>query len=139
MVRMFFWLVVLLIVAGLGWIRLAPVEVSRWHPVEIEAQAVGNHPGTGRFTAVREVGPDAFARLDQVARATPRTRVLAGSLEDEAVTYQTRTRVFGFPDYTSVVFEDGKLYVFARLQYGLDDLGVNRARVESWLKEAGID
>jgi uncharacterized protein (DUF1499 family) len=87
--------------------------------------------------AIRVVaaGEDALARLDEIALETPRTSRLAGSAEDGRVTYVTRSRVFGFPDYTTAEVVDGQLRVFGRLRFGGSDMGVNRARIESWLAQ----
>jgi uncharacterized protein (DUF1499 family) len=79
-----------------------------------------------------------------VALATPRTRLLAGSVATGKLTYVTRSRLFGFPDYTTVSLllpEDGGptyLHMFARLRFGLDDLGVNGARVRDWAARGGL-
>ena len=53
------------------------------------------------------------------------------------ITYVTRSRLIGFPDYTTVEAKDGMVTVFARLRFGRSDLGVNRRRVEGWIKALG--
>ncbi len=50
------------------------------------------------------------------------------------VTYITRTAVIGFPDYTTVRLRDGRVEIYGRARYGLSDLGVNAARIDSWLE-----
>ena len=78
-----------------------------------------------------------LARFDAIARAQPRTRVVAGDPDSLMITYVQRSRVFGFPDYLTVkavAAEGGAgLIVFSRARYGRSDFGVNRARVEGWL------
>ena len=124
-------------------IRLAPSDPARWH-VDPRSGA----PAKGQFV-LRPDGGDAegrvypfaprdlLARFDAVATATPRTHRLAGSLDEGRITYISRSRVFGFPDYTTVeAVAEGtgaRLLIFARLRFGGDDLGVNRARVLDWL------
>ena len=78
-----------------------------------------------------------LARFDAIARAQPRTRVLAGDLDRLMITYVQRSRVFGFPDYLTVKaveMEGGAgLIIWSRARYGRGDFGVNRARVDAWL------
>lgn len=127
----------LLIAAGLicviafsVYVRLAPSEVSRWNVIPD-----GLVEGTGEGSAVRviEAGPDTLARLDAIARATPRTQVLAGSVQDGMVTYVTRSAVMGFPDYTTIAQQGDRIILYARLRFGRSDMGVNAARLDSWL------
>lgn len=132
-----------LALAGAAWVRLAPSDPAVWH-VDPKAAA----PGEGRFVVRPEGGDVAFpvsalspaellGRLDAVAMATPRTMRLAGSVDEGRITYVTRTKGLGFPDYTTVEAVEGpggtSLAIFARLRFGKSDLGVNRARVEGWL------
>jgi uncharacterized protein (DUF1499 family) len=81
---------------------------------------------------------DLLARLNTIALATPRTRVLAGSVSGGMITYVTRSRVFGFPDYTTVeVIEDeagSRATLYGRLRFGKSDFGVNSQRISGWLQ-----
>jgi hypothetical protein len=144
--RMLGWILVGLIVIGVAvgaYVRLAPTDPADWHVDPATAE-----PGPGRFVVKPEGGDtdgplldmpprDALATLDRVARATPRTQVLAGSVEEGRITYLTRSAIWGFPDYTTVEAvpaEDGsRLVIFARLRFGESDMGVNAARVRAWL------
>ena len=74
--------------------------------------------------------PAGFEAADAYMRGLPRTQVLDGSVEDGRVTYVTRTRVIGFPDYTTLEYSNGQLKAYARLRFGQSDLGVNRERLE---------
>jgi len=137
----------LLAVAGVAYVRLAPSDPARWH---VDPGAAT--PGAGRYV-VRpeggdEAGPllpmppaDGLAALDAIARATPRTQVLAGSVAEGRITYVTRSRLVGFPDYTTVeaVPAEGgaRLVMHARLRFGQSDFGVNAARVRGWLAQLG--
>lgn len=121
----------LLAVLALGaYVRLAPSDPAHWHVLPD-----GVEEGTGDGYALRriEATPETLAALDEIARATPRTTVLAGSVEDGMVTYVTRSALMGFPDYTTVSLTDGTLTLYARLRFGQSDLGVNAARLEAWL------
>ena len=132
----------LVLVAGVaGCVRLVPSDPAAWH---VDPEGV-TKPATPNNWLVAEGGDapplrltaDAAtvaARLEAIALATSRTRVLAGG--GEFTTYETRSAVFGFPDYTSVrIRSDGTgslVTGFARAQYGRSDLGVNRARLDGW-------
>lgn len=134
-------------IVGLGYVRLAPSDPSVWHEPDLPDVPVGEHSGTGRFSARYNFegdGAAALARFHRVALDTPRTEVLAGDLQSGKITYVTRSRVIGFPDYTTVSLEPGlqtgqpSLQIYARLRFGLDDLGVNRARVRDWVRRSGL-
>lgn len=120
-----------LIVIGL-YVRLAPSDPARWHAMPPDMEEGEFEGGAMR---VVEAGPDALVRLNAIALATPRTHVMAGSVESGMITYVTRSRVFGFPDYTTVDLKEGRLMIHARLRFGRSDLGVNAARIDTWLSE----
>jgi len=145
-VKLLAWIVGGLVVLGLialAAVRLAPSDPADWHVDPSAAE-----PGPGRFVVRPEGGDtdgpllamppsEALAALDRIARATPRTQVLAGSVEAGRITYLTRSAIWGFPDYTTVeaVPAEGgaRLVIFARLRFGASDFGVNAARVRAWL------
>jgi uncharacterized protein (DUF1499 family) len=120
-------IVVLLVLGGLAYVRLAPSDPARWH-VAIEGE------GDADFAdgALRSIaaGEDALAAADSYMRGLPRTEVLAGSVAEGRVTYVTRTRVFGFPDYTTIERDGDRLKAYARLRFGQSDMGVNAKRLE---------
>lgn len=112
--------------------------------VEPGALADLGHGGVrliGDAAPVFEVPADTvLAAFLQVARAHPRTELLAGSVDDGMVTVVVRSRVFAFQDYITAqaVPEDGatRLHVAARTRYPrASDWGVNRNRLEQWLLE----
>lgn len=117
----------LVAVGAMAWIRLAADDVARWHQLPAEVHDRDMDGGV-----MRVVTGD-LADLDRIIRAEPRTQVLAGSVDEGLITYVTRSKVFGFPDYTTVAQRGGDLAVHARLRYGRSDMGVNKARVERWL------
>ena len=134
-------IIVALLVAGvLAAIRLAPSDPARWHSDPTLAR-----PGPGRFVVcdggdlpALAAGPDSLARLAAIAGATPRTRLLAGSVATGRITWITRSAVFGFPDYTTAGLADGPvLCLHARLRFGRDDFGVNEARLRRWIDALG--
>ncbi|SRR6056297_1878231 len=136
MVRWGLATLVVLMLGGMAYVRLAPSDPARWHH-GADATGAGHIPRSGGHIWRGPGDADTLARLDRIIRATPRTQHLTGSLDDRMVTYVTRSRVFGFPDYTTISLDDGMVEVFARLRFGKSDLGVNRARVEGWLEALG--
>ncbi len=118
------------VAAGL-YVRLAPSDPERWHTMPA---AVTNRDTDGGAMRVVGAGQDGLTRLDQIIRATPRTDVLAGSVASGMITYVTRSRVFGFPDYTTVRQAGPQLEIYGRLRFGRSDLGVNAARIDGWLQ-----
>ena len=129
-----FWIALAAIAGALAFIRLAPSDPARWHvPSEISE----NKDFDAGVERIVKADPDGLARLHEVILATPRTRVLAGSPQDAMVTYITRSAVFGFPDYTTVQLDGDSLKIHARLRFGLSDTGVNRDRVQRWIKTWG--
>lgn len=126
----------LIVLGGLVYIRVAPSKPDRWQALSGET-ALGDLPRASGHVHRRETdaAPALLAQIDAIARATPRTSVLAGSPQTGMTTYVTRSRLFGFPDYTTVGLDGGVLEIFARQRFGSEDLGVNRARVAAWLSQ----
>ncbi len=130
MMKMVLWLIVGAVIALGLYIRLAPSDPARWH---LAVAGTTDEDMQGGVIRMVETGPDGLAKLDVLAQATPRTTVLAGSVEDGMITYVTRTQVIGFPDYTTVQQDGDVLRFHARLRFGRSDFGVNRDRVDGWL------
>lgn len=124
-------IVLVLIIALMAYIRLAPSDAARWHvPLGFDA----DETLVGGARRVIPGDAETLAQLDDIARATPRTKVLAGSVAEGGITYVTRSAGFGFPDYTTVQLTDGQIRIFARLRFGKADFGVNAARVDGWVR-----
>lgn len=132
-----------------AYVRLAPSDPSRWHVDPLTAPVPkgngwllrdGDGSAPAPFLAADPV--TVLDALDRIAMSTPRTRRLAGSAQDGRITWITRTRLLGFPDYTTaaVTSADGgtRLVILARQRFGLGDQGVNRARVEDWTGKLGL-
>ncbi|MEQ6248198.1 DUF1499 domain-containing protein [Sulfitobacter sp. HNIBRBA3233] len=130
--RRMIWIVVIAgLVAGLAYIRLAPSDVSRWHrPVG----AAENVTGDGWAARVIPAADGLLSDLNQVMLALPRTELLAGSVGDGRLTYVTRSKVIGFPDYTTIEQDGNQIKLYARLRFGRSDMGVNAARLERVLE-----
>ena len=130
MKKMALWAVVALVVGAGAYVRLTPSDPARWHVALVSTESQ-NLPGG--VLRVVETGPDGLQRLDEIAQTTPRTTVLAGSVSEGMVTYITRTKWIGFPDYTTAQQDGDTLRIHGRLRFGRKDFGVNRARVDGWL------
>lgn len=126
---MVLWLLISVGIAMGAYVRLAPSDPTRWH---VAPEGLDRDFRNGVVRVV-EAAPGGLEQLDHIARATPRTTVLAGSIEEGMITYVTRSRVFGFPDYTTVQHDGDKLRIYARSRFGRKDFGVNRQRVTHWL------
>lgn len=138
-----------LIVAGAVYVRIAPSDPDRWHETFFP-KPPDTYPAADGFRIVRQIDDPAavLSRLDAIIMATPRTERLAGSVDEGLITYITRSRLWGFPDYTTVyageddTIEGGfgpLLKIDGRLRFGKADLGVNRARIEGWLAQLDQD
>ena len=141
------WLSIALVAGALLFIRIAPDDPLRWN---VDPSAFKVWEGdTSIEPEIRQTPQGAIARwpgmrdaarvlghLDDIALARPRTNLLAGSPKQGRMTWVTRTRLLGFPDYTTAqIGSDGVLYLWARQRYGNGDQGVNIERLGAWLKE----
>ncbi len=141
------------IIAALGltaFIRLAPVDPANWQVelanprpegLPIDPSPVAGDPvvtlrngAYADLTASPEDAHTLLARLDAVALATPRTLRIAGSVAEGHITWETRSLVWGFPDYTTAQVTGQGLTLYARLRFGGYDFGVNAARLRGWLR-----
>ncbi len=133
-------------------IRTAEHDPSLWHvdPLHAIAALTPNHyrlaPAEMTDQEVDEVAPVYTGDIHDIAQAfdkfvlTQRDTVkIAGSVEENWITYVQRTPRLKIPDYISVKFIPlelpGKvtIAVFSRSRYGNGDMGVNEARVKIWM------
>ena len=130
---------IVVLAALMLYVRLAPTDSALWHKRPI-ATAPSDTLTAGSFLAARQItAPPAqvLEAVEKIALETPRTRLLAGSVAEGMMTFQTRSRLWGFPDQTTVAIDGDLLVIYGRLRFGQADLGVNKARVESWLTALG--
>lgn len=125
---MWLWVILILVVALAAYVRLAPSDPARWHQ-DVTAEQDKDFAGG----AIRVVQVD-LAAMDKVIRESG-ARVLSGSVQEGHITYISRTRIAGFPDYVTVQKHGDTLRIFSRLRFGKSDLGVNKRRVEGWLSQ----
>lgn len=129
---MLLWLLLGIAVMAGAYVRLAPSNADRWHVAPV---GDADRDLKGGVIRLVETGPGGLLLLDAIAKETPRTVVLAGSVPEGMITYVTRTKVFGFPDYTTAQQDGDTLRIYGRLRFGGSDFGVNKARVKGWLEE----
>ncbi|PHQ98998.1 MAG: hypothetical protein COB39_06240 [Marinosulfonomonas sp.] len=135
------WLLLMIVISGLIYVRMAPHDTTALHvPPPMDAAPGGPviKGSSGLFVQVYDVPPaDILETFNTVALASKRTRILAGSIKEGVITYVTRSRILGFPDYTTVqAVTDGqgsRVTIYARLRFGRSDFGVNSSRVRGWL------
>lgn len=126
-------------------------DVEVWHVDPLSApQPIKPHsyrmapPGlTTEFvdapSPVFSANPTLMAKaFDDFVLSQSKTIRIAGSPEEGWMTYVQKSARWGFPDYTSVKFIDlngGKstIAIFSRSRFGYSDMGVNEARVTSWV------
>ena len=132
--RIILVVVLLAIVGLLAYVRLAPSSPERWHEIPDDVTDRDLDGGAMRVVAAQEGD---LARLHEIIMDTPRTSVLAGSVEEGMITYVSRSKVFGFPDYTTVQQSGGEIRIYGRLRFGKSDMGVNAKRVDGWLNRFG--
>ena len=137
-------LLILTILAGLQiYIRLAVAEPAEWHIDLATARPATLTPNPspsltiqegGAFIDLTQADPQAtLAKLAEIAAATPRTTIFAGSVAEGHITWVTRSLLWGFPDYTTAQITPQGLTLYARLRFGQGDMGVNAARLKDWL------
>jgi len=135
------WLLLMIVISGLIYVRMAPHDTAALH-IPPPMDAIPDGPvikdNSGLFVQVYDAPPtEILETFNTVALATKRTRILAGSVEEGMITYVTRSRILGFPDYTTVQAvaegEGSRVTIYARLRFGQSDFGVNSIRVRFWL------
>ena len=124
---MIWFLVIAAIIAGIAFVRLAPTDVSRWHKSIGDAE---NTDGKGWSARVIQSSSGLLSDLHQGMLILPRTELVAGSVTDGRLTYITRSKTVGFPDYTTIEQEGDLIKLYARLRFGQSDLGVNGKRLD---------
>lgn len=147
MIRWALGLILLAAAFAAIWVRVSPNPAADWAVNPL----VTGRPGMENGYLIRPEGGDQAApvypmsaadlarKINAIALNWPRTRLLAGSPARGEMTYITRSRIWGFPDFTSVKIlpmDTGSSFAaFARARFGKSDLGVNKARLQAWLKE----
>ena len=131
----------LLLLVGLiglmGYIRLAPARADDLNNLP-STNGIGDTQRPGGFMTARQIAAPAQTVLQavaQVASAAPRTRLVAGSVQDGMMTFVTRSALWGFPDYTTAAVQGDILVISGHLRFGRSDMGVNKSRILGWLAQ----
>ncbi len=128
-------------------VRLAPNDPLVWNVAIDDLTAAEPGPCTdqirplpngARVVCLLQGEPEEIlAKLSLIATAYPRTFILAGAPREGRMTWVSRTRIMGYPDYTTAevtVTPSGVvLRIFARQRFGRGDWGVNAGRLKAWL------
>ncbi len=132
-----------------AYIRLAPSDPAVWHVAISDGTPALPGPCADHIKPQRNgaravcllTNPPAavLEKLAAIAGATARTTLLAGSPADGRMTWVTRSKLIGYPDYTTAEVtqtpQGTRLDVSARQRFGGGDLGVNAARLAQWLAQ----
>lgn len=137
------WMLGVVAVLALGlmaYVRLAPTKAAYWNIDLSERPPAMAAPSPDRVTVLEngayiDLSKGSLAQLDVIAMATPRTRRLAGSVAEGRITWETRSLIWGFPDYTTAQVQGDGLLIYARLRFGRSDLGVNAQRLRHWIAQ----
>ena len=115
------------------WVRLAPLQAERWH-VDPATAPDPTTPNFARLDLTLPMPPEAAAERLRAVAAESGAVLVAG--EGLHLTFVTRSRLMGYPDYTSVTLTEAeggtRLQALARSRFGHSDMGVNRARLNAW-------
>ncbi|WP_102222728.1 DUF1499 domain-containing protein [Acidimangrovimonas sediminis] len=147
MLRWFATLLILVVAFAAAWVRFSPNPPRAWavdplvagRPHQPNGWLIRPEGGDMAAPVYRIPAPELATRLEEVALATPRTRLIAGSAASGQMTFLTRSLIWGFPDFTSVkvlpLGEASTFAAYARARFGRSDFGVNKARLLHWLAE----
>jgi Protein of unknown function (DUF1499) len=133
--------------ALLAYIRLAPDDPARWHvavgsdaeplPVPCADQITLVAQGARATCELADPPARVLARLMATASASDRVTLLAGSVAEGRLTWVSRSRLMGYPDYITAearpTLNGTRLDILSRQRYGRGDHGVNAARLRDWL------
>lgn len=126
-----------------AYIRLSPPRIDHAHE-QPHSRGAGDYRFPAGHEAIRrldDTSPDWLTLAEAIILATPRTRSLDRPTWDNVRLYETRSLVWGFPDYTSVWIEPGApplLVIRSTARFGNNDFGMNRARIQLWFETLGL-
>ena len=129
----------LLLLGQWAYMRFAPASPAKFHRT-LDVSTAGDTEYWEGYLAARQIAgaPETvLSALQDIALGTERTVLFAGSLDEGMLTFQTRTKVLGIPDYTTITIQDDLVVIYARLRFSYYDQGVNKARVLTWLDALG--
>lgn len=127
-----------IVVGFMAFVRLSTSNPATWH---IDPETFAGPRKKNSFRSVVFYDPRS---ADEIMHAVNDTALadgatlFGGSLDAHWVTYESRSTLFRYPDYTSFKVapdEDGMaIYVYSRARFGYSDFGANKRRVYRWLR-----
>jgi len=138
------WLLLVLAVGFAAYVRFAPYDAARWHVAPTD-DTVGDWTNHNAFRATRQIttsAPDVLKAFDTLVLKDANTTRMSGSPEEGLTTYQTRSALMGYPDYTTVgtvLADDGTqlVSIYGRARFGYSDVGQNGKRIKRWIAAMG--
>ncbi|WP_435231714.1 DUF1499 domain-containing protein [Pseudopelagicola sp. nBUS_20] len=124
------WISLSLFLIILAYIRFVPSDPAKWH---VAPKLAGDQIFNNGAVRVVLIGKDGLRRLVKVVEDDPRSQILVGSTEEGMITFISRSRIVGFPDYTTVLQDGEKLVMLARSRFGRKDFGINAERLDRWI------
>lgn len=138
-----------LLLAGLMvYIRFAPASPADWHIdlnqrpdslalLKTKPNTIITLPNGAYVEMLLNAGQAqaALTKLDTTAATSPRTRRIAGDVASGRITWESRSLIWGFPDYTTAQITANGLTIFARQRFGSNDFRVNTTRLSGWLAQ----
>lgn len=123
-----------------AYLRLMPSAVRLWHIDPFAAADPGQTGGRLILSAADlpfETGAGAMQAAQDQMLLLARTKRIAGHVEDGRMTFVTRSKFWGFADYTTIGLRAAdpgdearyEIAMLARLRFGRSDFGVNMARL----------
>ncbi len=125
------------------YVRFSPLHAERYNQSPKTAESDGKpheYRLVGEDAPVFDIPAEELAqKLDAYILSQPRTVLATGYPKDLRMTYVQRTAMMGYPDYISIEIDalgenQSRLNILSRSRFGRDDFGVNRARVEDWVR-----
>jgi uncharacterized protein (DUF1499 family) len=117
-------------VALIVYVRLSPNSAEKWHVAPEVDRDKSYSNGVLRRV---ENAPDGLGKLHEVIGKDASTQVLAGDVASGMVTYLSRTKLMGYPDFTTIKQDGDTLLIHGRSRFGKRDFGVNAKRVDGWI------
>ncbi|MBT8474122.1 MAG: DUF1499 domain-containing protein [Alphaproteobacteria bacterium] len=131
---------VVLALAGWLFVRFAPTDPQAWHldPLTAPDPGLRGYQITPPRAPVFPVSPSELLQaFDDHAQTRRRVIRLAGSVDEGQITYLTRTRYIGFPDFITIrtlPSGDGSTLAARGIsRFGGFDHNTNQARITAWI------
>ena len=128
----------------IGYIRLSKVNMDVWH---VDPDLILSNKSRNSFllNAKNKKSQNfdlpiqlLYKKLDHIIVRDGCNQIF-GEISNGLITYECRSKLFGFPDYVSIKFEyidelTSSIAIYSRSRFGRNDFGKNRARIVKWLK-----